>query len=191
MILPFRKRTVRPVRIEGEVAYVTLTQGFEATIDAADALAIGQYNWSISGTDPQYANTNAVINGKRRSVGMHRFVVGIDSPMVDHINGDGLDNRRANLRPCAGASQNAANKRRNGTNTSGFKGVRKRPFGTPWEASIGVDGVAHYLGRFPTPEAAARAYDRAAKMYFGEFARPNFPEASAPDAPAKPKRVSA
>jgi hypothetical protein len=103
---------------------------------------------------------------------LHRFLTGW--PMTDHANGDGLDNRRANLRPCNG-SLNAANRVRLATNTSGYRGVSWRKRERRWQASIKQDYRAIHLGYFDTPEAAARAYDAAAIKTWGAYARPNFP----------------
>lgn len=93
---------------------------------------------------------------------------------LDHINGNKVDNRIANLRQ-ATKRQNAANVGRRVDNTSGFKGVSfiKRLKGTrnPWLATMAVNGKSTYLGYFETKEAAAEAYMKAAKEHFGEFAR--------------------
>jgi len=102
---------------------------------------------------------------------MHRFITGWS--YIDHIDGNGLDNRRQNLRP-ANESTNGANRAISSNNTSGFKGVvRSR---TKWGAVITPSGRKVWLGTFLTPEDAARAYDAAAAVYFGEFARLNFPQ---------------
>jgi len=102
---------------------------------------------------------------------MHTLITGWS--FVDHRNGDGLDNRRQNLRP-ANDSKNQMNARMRSDNPSGFKGVcadRHR-----WMARIQLDGRRTYLGYFATPQEAARAYDAAAVELFGEYARPNFPQ---------------
>jgi hypothetical protein len=89
---------------------------------------------------------------------------------VDHVNGNGLDNRRENLR-LATHSQNMANKP--GWGASGFKGVYAEPRGR-WRSRIMVEGRRVGLGMYPTAEEAAKAYDAAAREYFGEFAWTNF-----------------
>lgn len=89
---------------------------------------------------------------------------------IDHINGDGLDNRWSNLR-LATHAQNRANSRRQKNNTSGFKGVVWDKARGKWIAAIRADGKGIYLGRFNTPEAAHAAYVAAAERHFGSFAR--------------------
>jgi len=96
---------------------------------------------------------------------------------VDHINHNGLDNRRENLR-IATPSQNHGNiKKQRGVYTSIYKGVCfESRYKLKWLASIKVGGVQMYIGRYPTEEEAARAYDKKAKELFGEFAYLNFPD---------------
>lgn len=109
---------------------------------------------------------------------MHRLVVGAEpGQQVDHVNRDGLDNRRANLR-LATNGQNRANSR--SASASGYKGVYRVPnkgvYRTTdkWRAQIRAGGRIIHLGYFGDAETAARAYDAAAREYFGEFARGNF-----------------
>jgi len=105
---------------------------------------------------------------------MHILITGYKiGRRVDHINGNGLDNRRSNLR-IATSQQNNRNRKICNLNTSGFKGVRLDR--NKWRADIRIDGKRKNLGRFVNPEAAAAAYDEAARKYFGEFATLNFPK---------------
>ena len=144
-------------------------------IDARYARAIGAFNWFV-GTHG-YAVRNAVHTfGTERpgsAILLHRFLLGAEeSQMVDHVNGDKMDCRVANLR-LATDGQNAANKTMLG-NRTGYKGVERINHGTGnWRARIMVGRRCIHLGVFPTPVEAARAYDRAAVEHFGEFARTN------------------
>ena len=107
-------------------------------------------------------------------VKMHTFLTGW--PQVDHINGDGLDNRRCNLRPATSA-QNNANARRVRTSRSPYKGVERESSGK-WRARICPHGQRINLGLYGTAEEAAHAYDSAAREIYGEFAYLNLPEES-------------
>lgn len=152
---------------------VPLTRGLWALVDDADFDRIVQFSWcAVRRRNGAWAATSHVSN--RANQQMHR-VICETSRLVDHINGDGLDNRRSNLRP-ANHSQNGANSaKRKGA--SGFKGVTfdKTPRRVRrWQAQIRVNYKRIHLGRFGTPEEAARAYDSAARKYFGAFARCNF-----------------
>lgn len=89
---------------------------------------------------------------------------------IDHVDGDGLNNRWINLRE-ANQSQNSGNQRLSRNNTSGAKGVRWSADRGKWRAQIKVNGKARYLGAFNTLEAASAAYEAAAIKYFGAFAR--------------------
>lgn len=158
---------------------VPLTQGKVAIIDAEDWLRVSQHRWHAvrDGDYDWYARTKTVKPDGRRAVyGLHQFVLGLPpGTMVDHIDGDGLNNTRANLRE-ATAAQNKANSQRYRTNTSGYKGVAKRTGYDRWQASVRCRGQRYFLGWHATPEAAARAYDRKARELFGPFAHCNFPE---------------
>jgi len=105
---------------------------------------------------------------------LHRLILGEPDSLVDHVSGDGLDNRRANLRLCT-QSQNMRNRRAYGRSkylgVAFDKDARKRP----WSVTIGRARV----GRFLTEEEAALAYDEAASKQYGAFARLNFPSAEA------------
>lgn len=154
---------------------VSLSRGLVAIVDDGDYAAVaaaGKWH-AVPSHRTFYARRNVSrADGGRGMVALHTFLTGW--PLVDHINGDGLDNRRVNLRP-ATRDQNQANKRGYRNNTSGFKGVTWHTPLRCWRARIGVQGKKLSLGLHPTAEAAGRAYDAAAVEYFGEFAALNFP----------------
>jgi len=155
-----------------DVREVPLTRGLVALVDAGDfdaVLSAGKWH-ATPGRHTFYARHGYWRDGKSGSVQMHTFLTGW--PFVDHANGNGLDNRRSNLRQSTHA-QNMANSRLNKNNTSGFRGVSRN--GSSWGAQIRLGGRPTYLGTHDTPQSAARAYDAAALEHFGEFAQPNFP----------------
>lgn len=147
-------------------------------MDDEDFEELSAYRWHASGTNYLYAYRNIRKGSGYRPVGMHRVILGLAGASrkiyVDHINGDTLDNRRANLRICNNRLNQANSKPQRGT--SGFRGVRWHKGGRAWVAQIKVDGASMYLGIFRDEKGAARAYDKAAARYFGEFARLNNPK---------------
>lgn len=111
---------------------------------------------------------------RRGRIYLHRFILGVPATVrVDHRNGNGLDNQKHNLRP-ATAAQNSQNRRPLLNKASQFKGVFREK-GRRWNAMIQVNGKLRWLGSFINEELAARAYDNAARIHFGEFAYLNFP----------------
>lgn len=154
---------------------IRLSRGMVALVDPADATLVNQFRWAAVQANPVlwYARrsfTDAA--GRRTSQNMHRLITGL--PQTDHINGDGLDNRRANLRP-AGYDDNARNCRKQGECSSRFKGVSWHGRDQHWAAKIRMHGRAVHLGAFPNEVEAAHAYDQAAREAHGEFAAVNFP----------------
>lgn len=157
---------------------VPLTRGLVAVVDDDDGTLVVPYRWHArrGKNGVWYAGTNVrKPGGGWRAVKMHRLI--LDAPkgvLVDHRDGDGLNNRRANLRFATNA-QNQQNGRKKGA-SSQFKGVtlcrwrRTRQ----WQAQIQVNGRKKNLGYFAEEEDAARAYDAAAREAFGEYARTNF-----------------
>lgn len=170
-------RPLVPHSTDPSLLLVPLSGGGFATIDAADGPLVTSYSWErVGGTHSSYASTR--IDGKR--VAMHRLILQPPADLhVDHIDHDGLNNSRGNLR--AGTKQqNCWNTRKRPQTTSRFKGVcfNPTPFtrATPWRAVIHVDGREFQVGFFATEEEAARAYDRVASETRGEWALLNFPD---------------
>lgn len=154
--------------VSGETVKIPLSNGEFALVDAIDAEACLARNWCK--TEDGYARQTITSNGKKHSLFMHRFVLAVDS-LVDHINGNGLDNRRSNLR-LATKMQNAWNCfPRDGS--SKFKGVSWYSSGNKWRAQITIHKKRKHLGYFISEEDAAAAYDVEAIKHFGEYARLN------------------
>ncbi len=157
---------------------IELTQGKVALVDDEDGLELQKYNWHVlieRKTVQFYAVRNIRIGpGKQTLQLMHRAILSAPIGMeVDHINDDGLDNRRQNLRLCTKA-ENQRNRRITVDCASRFKGVTINLSRTsPWKARITRDGRRKYLGCFASEEKAALAYNEAATRIFGEFARLN------------------
>jgi hypothetical protein len=167
-------RNIRPIRIEGKIAYVPLTQGYEAIIDAADVHMVDGWNWyAMVLTNTVYVarNSHRDANGNRNTILLHRVIIGCpDGLDVDHRDADGLNNRRCNLREATHA-QNMRNRRIQADNTSGFKGASWHKNSGKWQAKISIDGKEHHLGLHPTPEEAHAAYASASARLHGEFGR--------------------
>lgn len=145
-------------------------------IDADLAAAFSVARWHIAGGGLSRKGYAARYAGGARLVFVHRLVTRADPGFeVDHVNGDRLDNRRANLRVCTRA-ENLRNRRKTDRDTtSRFKGVIFIPRWQHWTAVIRADGRAHYLGAHPDEVSAALAYDEQARRLHGAFACLNFP----------------
>lgn len=153
---------------------IPLTQGKFATVGPKDYTYLMQWKWCYAKDyDAGYAVRTDRINGQR-TLRMHRVVLermGFkDFAESDHINRNGLDNRRGNLRP-ATRSQNVYNRGKQKSNTSGYIGVSWSE--GKWRAYIRTGGKLIHLGYFDDPKEAARVRDKAALKYHGEFANLN------------------
>jgi hypothetical protein len=151
---------------------VPLTQNKHAIIDDGDYGLISKHKWHCMkcSSGHLYAVTNIYKEGKQTKIRMHNLILGICG--VDHKDGDGLNNRRSNLRP-ANQAQNSANRRVSSNNKSGFKGVSWHRKSRKWRAIIYSSGKQIHLGFFKSSREAADAYDEAARIHFGQFAKLN------------------
>lgn len=147
---------------------------FTIRVDADDLPRVLAYGpWHIHDLKHRvlYASTIKVVNGKRRSVYLHRFIADAGPDVVvDHENQDGLDCRRCNLR-VASKAQNQWNRKPKRNTRTGLKGVNIHRASGRWQARIRIDNKVHSLGYHATPELAHAAYCEAAKRLHGEFAR--------------------
>jgi hypothetical protein len=167
---------MREVQLNGKVAAGRVTR-----IDDADFEAVMQYRWlgwEKKATATRRANGPYACRqyrdetGKNTLLFMHTFLTGWSR--TDHINHDGLDNQRHNLRETTVARNEHNSRPRLGT-YSQYKGVTWSVKAQKWQTSIRMDGKLNYLGQFHDETEAARVYDEAALRYFGPHAFFNFP----------------
>lgn len=151
---------------------IGLTRGMFALVDESDYAELSQYHWYM---EKRFHNCYAVRTFRRKQIRMHRHIT--EPPeglVVDHIDNDGLNNRRSNLRICT-TKQNARNARSH-KGTSKYKGVSWYKQRKKWNANIICDGRQKTIGYFENEIDAALAYDEYAKKLFKEYAYLNFPE---------------
>ena len=151
---------------------IPLTRGKFALVDAEDYYRLAKFNWhAMLGRTTTYAARRA--SGK--AIKMHRVIM--DAPeglVVDHIDHNGLNNTRTNLRLCT-AAQNCRNVLLNNGSTSRYKGVCWNKNLKKWSAATRFNTKTYHLGYFEDEIDAAKAYDKRAVELHGEFACPNFP----------------
>ena len=157
---------------------IALTQGKVAIVDDADYESLNQLKWYAQKTcSGWYAARRVGKEGDKILILMHREILKTPANKeTDHIDGNGLNNQRHNLR-AATRAQNQHNQRKQ-KGTSKFKGVSRRRDCDRWQVQIRVDKRDIRLGLFSSETEAAKAYDTAAQKYFGEFAHLNFKQAS-------------
>lgn len=162
----------RFIRVEGALAFIPLTKGFEAVIDAADVHLVDSWSWYANvQTYTVYAQRCDTSRGNKTTVMLHRQIMGSPEGMfIDHRDMDGLDCRRANLR-IASHSQNNQNQRLVKSNTSGFKGACWEKSTSKWSSHIRVNGSRRYLGLYSSALEAHNAYCTASAELHGEFGR--------------------
>lgn len=148
---------------------IQLTKGKEALVDDVDYQLLQYLPWHAEGIKKLYACHGTF--GR-----MHRFIMMADDDMeVDHIDGNSLNNQRNNLRLCT-HKQNCQNKGKSKKGSSKYHGVYWNKVNRNWIARIKPDWKGIHIGSFKIEEDAARAYDKEAVKYFGEFANLNFKE---------------
>lgn len=149
---------------------IPLTKGFEAIIDAADVTLVSEYRWhAMINKSSGHVYARCTVHGIRQ-IFMHRILMQAQKgEQIDHIDGNGLNNRRANLRR-ATSSQNQANRGAAAHNKIGIKGVSLIRSGK-YRAQINNGNNTIYLGLFDTAAEASAAYVGAARVLWGEFAK--------------------
>jgi hypothetical protein len=153
--------------------WIPLSKGMFVLIDESDFEDISKHKWTVM-------TPGRCAYAYRRPLGkvilLHRYLMDAPAGMeVDHINGNGLDCRRSNMRVCT-RSQNFANRNKCSVKkTSIFKGVWWDSTRAKWASAVKKNGKKICLGRFDTPEQAAHVYDKAAIRYFGKYAKLNYP----------------
>jgi hypothetical protein len=143
--------------------------GYEVLLSACDAEKVGKLKWHISKRNPcvYFRHTGK----KDKAILLHRFI--LNAPpgiIVDHANGNTLDNRRENLRLCT-IFENNSNRRKGKNTSSKYKGVSFHACNKKWQSQIKVNGCCIWLGDFDSEEDARDAYCNASKKYHGEFGR--------------------
>ena len=160
----------------GDYCKIPIGQGRFAKADPEDYIWLSQFRWRIKlNKNAAYAFRSLTRNGKTRRIYMHRELMKTPAQLVcDHINHNGLDNRKSNLRNCTG-SENRRNRRGGKNASSRYKGVHYHKLHRKFSASIKHNGKQRHLGHFISEKEAGKAYDEQAGEVFGEFAYLNFP----------------
>lgn len=152
---------------------IILTKGYVAIVDDIDYDFLNKYNWHVTSKDSNFYAVRNGVSTEPTLVKMHNVLLNT-SKLVDHINGNGLDNRRCNLREVT-RSQNCLNSRKFKNSQFPYKGVRHNPKTNKFEARIQIEGKRRSLGNFNTLEEAAHSYDNYLRQnkIIGKF---NFPK---------------
>lgn len=153
---------------------IPLSGGYTAIVDDDDYERVCRYKWypQYLNGEVRYAKHASVKNCYHTQFSLHRFIMGCkkgDGKVVDHINGNGLDNRKCNLRICTQA-KNRLNARGKVKSTSRYKGVSWNTRQRKWYATTRYNGKYRLIGTFDDEEEAAIAYNVAVQLFYGEYA---------------------
>lgn len=157
---------------------ITLTQGKFAVVDDEDFEHLNQFKWhyaydKLKGKSGYAKRRGPKINGRLTWIWMHKYIISVgEGDQVDHVDGCRLNNQKNNLRKCT-SQQNNFNQKLSRRNTSGFKGVQWNKHAGKFVSRLRINRVDVHLGMFENPIEAAVAYDQAAVIHFGEFAKTN------------------
>jgi hypothetical protein len=158
---------------------IELTKGLEAIVDDDDYADVSRFSWHAargSNSRTWYARSRLDMGGYAKPTLLHRYLLKpADNEQIDHVDGNGLNCRRNNLRIADYVGNGRNFKQPQTINGSGYRGVHYKYTTGRWQALIRIaPGRRLFLGSFDTPEEAARAYDAAAREHHGEFAVLNF-----------------
>jgi hypothetical protein len=157
---------------DSQIRFIPLTKGKIAIVDTADYDWLSSFTWS---TSQKASGVYACRHVKRKNIYMHRVITNAPAgKVVDHIDRNGLNNRRSNLRICSAADNSRNSRGKSGT--SRYKGVFWNKKNKKWLVAIKYNRKFRHIGYFENETDAAKAYDKAARKLFGEFAYLNFPE---------------
>jgi len=171
---------VQPNRTGGNsMKEIPLTLGQVAVVDDTDFKWLNQCKWSAYKHYNTFYARRSVWDGERHlNIKMHREILGLkrgDGKLTDHIDRNGLNNQRSNLRICT-PTENSRNRTNKKNTSSKYKGVSWRAKSKMWYVQIDYNKQRRYLGSFADEIEAAKVYDAKAKKLFGEFAYLNFPK---------------
>lgn len=161
------------------MAEIHMTGGYVALIDEDDVAKVFGFGWFANRKEDGRVYAQARMGARRFF--LHRWL--LDEPaglLVDHIDGNSLDNRRANLRTCL-HHENSHNRKSGPTSLSGFIGVQKYAIPGKYRAMLRYNGARLHLGIYDDPEHAARVRDHVARRLVGPFAVCNFPAGAPPE----------